>query len=137
MPPDALPPDDYDLIGNEREIVGRIARACITPADTPWMWSLLTASNHAQQIPRRRDEAMQAAAAAFGHGGWFARLIDGRVVGHAAPAPRIAVRVSPLAENDSPVRVHERTRGERSGLISEAARRAGARTSMGGPASAL
>ena len=72
--PPAVGPDDYDLIGNEREIVGRIVRARITPADTPWMWSLLTASNHAQQVPRRRDEAMQAAAEASGHHGWFARL---------------------------------------------------------------
>jgi hypothetical protein len=33
-------PDDYDVIGADGLIIGRIFRASTAPAGTPWMWTL-------------------------------------------------------------------------------------------------
>jgi hypothetical protein len=33
-------PDDYDVIGINGEVVGRIFKATHFPNDTPWQWSL-------------------------------------------------------------------------------------------------
>jgi hypothetical protein len=38
--PPATGPDDYDVIGSDGEIVGRIVRNGTGPAGMPWMWSL-------------------------------------------------------------------------------------------------
>jgi hypothetical protein len=39
--PPAVGPDDYDVIESDGETMGRVLRARIAPADTPWMWSLV------------------------------------------------------------------------------------------------
>jgi hypothetical protein len=64
--PPALGPDDYDVISKDGNIIGRIVRARITPATTPWMWSLVDgAETLATGYAASRDTAMQAAAEAL------------------------------------------------------------------------
>ena len=64
--PPAVGPDDYDVIGRDSEILGRVLRARITPADTPWMWSLVDCEQTlATGYSTSRDTAMQAVAEAL------------------------------------------------------------------------
>ena len=64
--PPAVGPDDFDVIGKDGELVGRIVRARITPADTPWMWSLLDAEQTlAMGYSTSRDTAVQAVSEAL------------------------------------------------------------------------
>jgi hypothetical protein len=39
--PPASGPDDFDVINRDGIAIGRVLRARITPADLPWMWSLV------------------------------------------------------------------------------------------------
>ena len=103
-------PDDYDLIGNERKIVGRIMRARITPADTPWIRRATTRKKYLDAGMRPCKQRPKPLVMTDGLPGLMLKrtdrhdeecydvMSDGRVVGHATPAPRIAVRVSPLAD---------------------------------------
>jgi hypothetical protein len=59
--PPAVRPDDYDVVGRDGEILGRVLRARITPAGTPWMWSLVDGEQTlATGYATSRDTAMQA-----------------------------------------------------------------------------
>jgi hypothetical protein len=39
--PPAVGPEDFDVITKDGVTIGRVLRARITPAGTPWMWALL------------------------------------------------------------------------------------------------
>jgi hypothetical protein len=43
--PPAEGPDDYDVIGADRMIVGRIFKVATSPPGTPWMWTLSYGDN--------------------------------------------------------------------------------------------
>jgi hypothetical protein len=56
--------DDYDVIGADGFVIGRIFRATTAPAGTPWVW-MLAYGQHKDRKPthgheRTREEAMQA-----------------------------------------------------------------------------
>jgi hypothetical protein len=40
--PLAVGPDDYDVVGKDAEVIGRIVRTASGPAGKPWMWSITT-----------------------------------------------------------------------------------------------
>ena len=57
-------PDDYDVIGADGLVIGRIFRATTAPAGTQWLWSLAY-GQHEDRTPTHgyeptREEAMQA-----------------------------------------------------------------------------
>ena len=61
-------PDDYDVIGKDGEVTGRIVRTATGPAGKPWMWSIAT--RHDGQGPvlgyePTREAAMEAFAKAW------------------------------------------------------------------------
>jgi hypothetical protein len=45
--PDADGLDDYDVIGKDGEIIGRIFKAARFPNGMPWHWSLIQQKHHA------------------------------------------------------------------------------------------
>jgi hypothetical protein len=56
--------DDYDVIGTDGILIGRIFKATASPEGTPWMWALAY-GNHEDRTPTHgyeptRDAAMQA-----------------------------------------------------------------------------
>ena len=56
--------DDYDVIGPQGLVVGRIFKATTSPAGTPWMWNVAY-GNHEDCSPNHgyeptREQAMQA-----------------------------------------------------------------------------
>jgi hypothetical protein len=64
--------DDYDVIGDNGEIIGRIFRATRFPNDTPWQWSL-TYGFQEDRTPTHgyeatREAAMQAFARSWHRG---------------------------------------------------------------------
>jgi hypothetical protein len=60
--PPAQGPDDYDVIGNDGEVIGRIVKAVATPAGTPWMWTLAHGYYHEDRMPTHGYEATREAA---------------------------------------------------------------------------
>jgi hypothetical protein len=64
--PPAVGPDDYHVVGRDGETIGRVLRARVAPADTPWMWSLMDAEQTvATGYSDSRDAATQALAEAL------------------------------------------------------------------------
>ena len=57
-------PDDYDVIGINGEVIGRIFKATHFPNDTLWQWSLaygfLEERTHTHGYEATREAAMQA-----------------------------------------------------------------------------
>jgi hypothetical protein len=56
--------DDYDVIGTDGMVIGRIFKATTSPAGTPWMWTLAY-GDHEDRTPTHgyeatREVAMQA-----------------------------------------------------------------------------
>jgi len=43
--------DDYDVIGTDGMVIGRIFKATTSPAGTPWMWTLAY-GDHEDRTPR-------------------------------------------------------------------------------------
>ncbi len=57
--------DDYDVIGTDGIIIGRIFKATTSPTGTPWMWTLAY-GDHEDRTPTHGYEATrEAAMAAF------------------------------------------------------------------------
>ena len=66
--PLAVGPDDYDVIGKDGEIIGRIVRTATGPAGKAWMWSVATRRNGEGPVlgyEATREAAMQAFAKAW------------------------------------------------------------------------
>jgi hypothetical protein len=64
--PPAVGPDDYDVIARGGETIGRVLKARIAPAETPWVWSLTDAEQTvATDYSESRDAATQALAEAL------------------------------------------------------------------------
>ena len=62
-------PDDYDVIGADGYVIGRIFRATTAPAGTPWVW-IVSYGGHEDHpthgYERTREAAMQAFARSWG-----------------------------------------------------------------------
>jgi hypothetical protein len=61
--PLAVGPDDYDVIGKDGEVIGRIVRTAADPAGKPWMWSIATRQDGEGPVlgyEVTREAAMQA-----------------------------------------------------------------------------
>jgi hypothetical protein len=62
--PLAVGPDDYDVIGKDAEVIGRIVRTATGPAGKPWMWSVATRLRDSEGpvlgYEATRDAALQA-----------------------------------------------------------------------------
>jgi hypothetical protein len=57
--------DDYDVIGSDGLVIGRILKATKSPVGTPWMWTLAY-GEHENRTPTHGYEATgQAAIQAF------------------------------------------------------------------------
>jgi len=54
-------PDDYDVIGADGLVIGRIFRASTAPAGTPWMWTL-SYGQHEERMPTHGYEPTREAA---------------------------------------------------------------------------
>ena len=66
--PLAVGPDDYDVIGKDGEVIGRIVRTATGPAAKPWMWSIATRQDGEGPVlgyEPSRETAMQAFAKAW------------------------------------------------------------------------
>ena len=53
--------DDYDVIGTDGIVIGRIFKATTSPAGTPWMWTLAY-GDHEDRTPTHGYEATREAA---------------------------------------------------------------------------
>ena len=55
---------DYDVVGTDGLVIGRIFKATSSPAGTPWMWSLAYGDHEDRTLThgyeRTREAAMQA-----------------------------------------------------------------------------
>ena len=63
-------PDDYDVIGADGYVIGRIFRATTVPAGAPWVW-IVSYNGGREDHPthgyeRTREAAMQAFARSWG-----------------------------------------------------------------------
>ena len=68
--PLAVGPDDYDVIGKDGEVIGRIVRTATGPAGKPWMWSIAARQDSEAPVlgyDATREAAMRAFAKAW-HG---------------------------------------------------------------------
>jgi hypothetical protein len=54
-------PDDYDVIGGDGMVIGRIFRATTSPVGTPWIWNLAY-GQHEDHTPTHGYEATREAA---------------------------------------------------------------------------
>ncbi len=52
--------DDYDVIGTDGIVIGRIFKATTSPAGTPWMWTLAY-GDHEDRTPTHGYEATREA----------------------------------------------------------------------------
>jgi hypothetical protein len=53
--------DDYDVIGSDGLVIGRILKATKSPVGTPWMWTLAY-GEHENRTPTHGYEATRQAA---------------------------------------------------------------------------
>ena len=53
--------DDYEVIGTDGIVIGRIFKATTSPAGTPWMWTLAY-GDHEDRTPTHGYEATREAA---------------------------------------------------------------------------
>ena len=53
--------DDYDVIGTDGIVIGRIFKATTSPVGTPWMWTLAY-GDHKDRTPTHEYEATRHAA---------------------------------------------------------------------------
>src|SRR5262245_35062357 len=56
---------DYDVIGADGVVIGRIFKATSSPAGTPWMWSLAYGDHEDQTLTHGYEATRQAAMQAF------------------------------------------------------------------------
>jgi hypothetical protein len=66
--PLAVGPDDYDVVGKDREVIGRIVRTATGAPGTTWMWSIATSRNGEGPVlgyEPTREAAMEALAKAW------------------------------------------------------------------------
>src|SRR5262249_46281155 len=52
--------DDYDVIGPDGLVIGRIFKATTAPAETPWMWTLTREEREDHGHESTREAPMQA-----------------------------------------------------------------------------
>jgi hypothetical protein len=52
--------DDYDVIGTDGLVIGRIFKTSTSPAGTPWMWTLSYAERGVHGYEATREAAMAA-----------------------------------------------------------------------------
>jgi hypothetical protein len=57
---------DYDVIGSDGIVIGRIFKATSSPAGTPWMWSLAYGDHEDRTLTHGYEATRQAAVQAFG-----------------------------------------------------------------------
>ena len=57
-------PDDYDVIGADGFVIGRIFRATTAPAGTPWMWAV-SYGGHEDHPTHGHERTCEAAIQAF------------------------------------------------------------------------
>ena len=50
--------DDYDVIGTDGMVIGRIFKATISPAGTPWMWTLAY-GDHEDRTPTQHGRPLR------------------------------------------------------------------------------
>jgi hypothetical protein len=60
--------DDYDVIGADGLVIGRIFRATTAPAGTPWIWTLACGEREEHGHEPTRETAMQAFARSWRRG---------------------------------------------------------------------
>jgi len=53
-------PDDYDVIGPDGLVIGRIFKTTTAPAETPWIWTLTRGEHEDHGHERTREAAMAA-----------------------------------------------------------------------------
>jgi hypothetical protein len=53
--------EDYDVVGTDGLVIGRIFKASTSPAGTPWMWTLAY-GDHEDRTPTHGYEATRQAA---------------------------------------------------------------------------
>jgi hypothetical protein len=58
-------PDDYDVIGADGLVIGRIFKATTAPTGTPWMWTLSYGEHEDRSPTRGYEPTREAAMAAF------------------------------------------------------------------------
>jgi hypothetical protein len=63
--PPAQGPDDYDVVGNDGEVIGRIVKAIAAPAGTPWMWTLVHGRDEYRTSTSGYEATREAAMQAF------------------------------------------------------------------------
>jgi hypothetical protein len=57
--------DDYDVIGTDGIVIGRIFKATTSPAGTPWMWTLAYGDHEDRKPTHGYEATRQAAMQAF------------------------------------------------------------------------
>jgi hypothetical protein len=57
--------DDYDVIGADGLIIGRIFKAITSPAGTPWMWTLAYGQDENRSRTHGYEPTREAATQAF------------------------------------------------------------------------
>jgi hypothetical protein len=62
--------NDYDVIGTDGIVIGRIFKATTSPAGTPWMWTLAYGDHEERTLTHRYETTRQAAMQAFARS-WY------------------------------------------------------------------
>lgn len=63
--PSAQWPDDYDVIGADGQVIGRIFRAVAAPVGTPWAWTIVPEHRKGWALTEGHTETQQQAKWAF------------------------------------------------------------------------
>lgn len=58
-------PDDYDVIGTDGLVIGRIFKAITSPTGTPWMWTLAYGQDEDRARTHGYEATREAATQAF------------------------------------------------------------------------
>jgi hypothetical protein len=62
--------NDYDVIGTDGTVIGRIFEATTSPAGIPWMWTIAYGNheaNHEKRLTHGYEATRQAATQTFGY----------------------------------------------------------------------
>ena len=57
--------DDYDVIGTDGIVIGRIFKATTSPKGTPWMWTLAYGDHEDRRLTHGYEATREAAMQAF------------------------------------------------------------------------
>ena len=63
--PSAQWPDDYDVVGADGEVIGRIFKTVFSPAGTAWAWTIAPAHRKDRALTHGHVETQQQAMWAF------------------------------------------------------------------------